>query len=164
MIELLARLARPWADVYAQSSALQTTLTFLHLAGIFLGGGFAIATDRETFVAAVARASGQMRHLAHLHTIHRPVMFGIGLALGSGFLLFAADIETFARSGVFWLKMLLLALLLANGWLLSHTETTMRLTTPDSPALWARLRLISSISVGLWLALILAGTLLMTQA
>ena len=42
MIELLARLARPWADVYAQSSALQTTLTFLHLAGIFLGGGFAI--------------------------------------------------------------------------------------------------------------------------
>lgn len=95
---------------------------------------------------------------------HRPVMLGIGLALGSGFLLFAADIGTFARSGVFWLKMLVLALLLANGYVLSRTETTMRLTTPDSPALWARLRLISGISVGLWLALILAGTLLMTQA
>jgi hypothetical protein len=162
MIELLARLARPWADVYAQSSALQTTLTFLHLAGIFLGGGFAIATDRETFVALrVARLSGQIRHLAHLHTIHRPVLVGIVMALGSGFLLLAADVQTFARSPVFWVKMVLLGLLLANGYLLSRTETTLREGEPDSPVLWARLRYISGASIALWLGLILAGTVLM---
>ncbi len=163
IVEGLARLAHPWASLYNGHPAVQTTVTFLHLGGIFLGGGFAIATDRETFEAVRARISGQMRHLAHLHNIHRPVLVGIVMALGSGVLLFAADVETFARSWVFWVKMLLLALLLTNGHLLSRTETTMRESAPDSPALWARLRLISAASIVLWLALILAGTVLMSH-
>src|SRR5207237_1213496 len=94
----------------------QTTLTFLHLAGIFLGGGFAIATDRETFIAMAARVSGQIRHLQHLHTVHRPVMLGLVIANSSGFLLFLADIETLTRSWVFWVKMTLLTLLLVHGY------------------------------------------------
>jgi len=162
-VDLLARFAQPWASLYSDSPAVQTTLTFLHLAGIFLGGGFAIATDRETFIAMrAARLSGQIRHLAHLHTIHRPVLVGLVMALGSGFLLFAADIQTFGRSPVFWLKMVLLGLLLANGYLLSRTETALREGQPDSPALWARLRYISAASIALWLGLILAGTVLMS--
>jgi len=165
LVDQLARLAQPWASLYSNSPAVQTTVTFLHLAGIFLGGGFAIATDRETFIALrAARLSGQIRHLAHLHTIHRPVLVGLVMALGSGFLLFAADVETFARSSVFWLKMVLLGLLLANGYLLARTETALREGTPDSPALWARLRYISAASIGLWLGLILAGTVLMSSA
>ena len=99
LVDRLADLTQPWASLYNDSPALQTTVTFLHLAGIFLGGGFAIATDRETFIALrAARLSGQIRHLAHLHTIHRPVLVGLVLALSSGFLLWAADVETFARS------------------------------------------------------------------
>jgi hypothetical protein len=165
IVDQLARLAQPWATLYGDSPALQTAVTFLHVAGIFLGGGFAIATDRETFIAMrAARLSGQIRHLAHLHTIHRPVMVGLVIALGSGFLLFAADIETFARSPVFWVKMFLLALLLGNGYLLARTETALRTGEPDSPALWARLRYISVASIGLWLGLILAGTVLMSAA
>jgi len=165
LVDQLARLAQPWASLYSNSPAVQTTVTFLHLAGIFLGGGFAIATDRETFIALrAARLSGQIRHLAHLHTIHRPVLVGLVMALGSGFLLFAADVETFARSSVFWLKMVLLGLLLANGYILARTETALREGTPDSPALWARLRYISAASIGLWLGLILAGTVLMSSA
>ena len=164
VVEVLAGLARPWASLYNHSPTLQTVVTFLHLGGIFLGGGFAIATDRETFEAVRARVSGQMRHLAHLHNIHRPVLVGVVMALGSGVLLFAADIPTFARSWVFWVKMTLLALLLLNGYLLSRTETTLRQTAPDSPVLWARLRLISTASMVLWLALILAGTILLNQA
>jgi hypothetical protein len=157
----LADLLRPWATLYSHSPTVQTAVTFLHLGGIFLGGGFAIATDRETFAAVQARLSGQMRHLAHLHNVHRPVLVGLVMAIGSGVLLFAADVETFARSWVFWTKMTLLALLLTNGYLLSRTERSLRLTTPDSPVLWARLRMISAASIALWLALILAGTLLM---
>jgi hypothetical protein len=165
VVDQVARLAEPWASLYGDSSAVQTAVTFLHVAGIFLGGGFAIATDRETFLTMRdARLSGQIRHLAHLHTIHRPVLLGLVTALGSGFLLLAADVQTFARSGVFWVKMFLLALLLANGYLLARTETALRQGQPDSPALWARLRYISVASVVLWLGLILAGTVLMSSA
>ena len=165
LVDRVANLTQPWASLYNDSPALQTTITFLHLAGIFLGGGFAIASDRETFIALrAARLSGQIRHLAHLHTIHRPVLLGLVIALGSGFLLFAADIQTFARSPVFWVKMFLLGLLLANGYLLSRTETALRGGQPDSPVLWARLRYVSAASIALWLGLILAGTVLMSSA
>src|SRR6185437_11779227 len=51
LVDQLARLAQPWASLYGDSVALQTGITFLHVAGIFLGGGFAIATDRETLMA-----------------------------------------------------------------------------------------------------------------
>src|SRR5881398_2496675 len=114
VVDGLTRVLEPWSSLYRNNPAVQTTLTFLHLAGIFLGGGFAIATDRETFIAVAARLSGQIRHLQHLHTIHRPVILGLVIAISSGFLLFLADIETFARSWVFWVKMTLLALLLAK--------------------------------------------------
>jgi hypothetical protein len=75
LVDQLARVAHPWASLYGDSTALQTTITFLHGAGTFLGGGFAIATDRETFIAMrAARLWGQIGHLAHLHTVHRPVL------------------------------------------------------------------------------------------
>jgi len=164
LVDALARLADPWASLYNDSPRLQTAVTFVHLAGIFLGGGFAIATDRETLMAMNARITGQMRHLAHLHTVHRPVLLGLTLAFASGFLLLAADVQTFARSPIFWTKMLLLTLLLANGYLLSRTETALRRGQIDSPNLWARLGYISYASLALWLALILAGTLLVNQA
>src|SRR5215207_1764328 len=157
VVDALSRLAHPWASLYNDSPALQTVVTFL-------GGGFAIATDRETLLAMNARLTGQMRHLEHLHSIHRPVLLGLILALASGFLLFAADVETFARSPIFWVKMLLLAFLLANGYLLSRTEAALRTGQVDAPNLWARLGYISYASMALWLAVILAGTLLINQA
>lgn len=160
-MDVLTRLAQPWATLYADHSWLQTTTLFLHLSGIFLGGGFAIATDRDTFIAVrAARLSGQIRHLGRIRTIHKPVMFGLTLALGSGFLLFAADLEHYSASAVFWLKMVLLAALLANGFVLKHTEEALNAGRQDSPKLWGRLWKISASSLALWLAVILAGTLL----
>jgi hypothetical protein len=160
----LAQLAQPWATYYADHGWLQTTLLFAHLSAIFLGGGFAMATDRDTFIAVrAARLSGQIRHLGRLRTIHKPVILGLVLALGSGFLLFAADIEHFSGSAVFWVKMALLAALLANGFLLKRTEETLNTGRQDSPQLWARLWKISAASMALWLAVILMGTLLTAQ-
>lgn len=165
LVDQFARLAHPWASLYNDHPAVQTGVTFLHVAGIFLGGGFAIATDRETLmVMQAARLSGQIRHLAHLHTIHRPVLVGLITALASGFLLFAADVETFARSPVFWVKMLLLAMLLVNGLILEKTETALREGALDSPKLWTRLSYVSAASIALWLGLILLGTVLMSHA
>ena len=157
----LADLAQPWATYYSDHAWLQTTLLFAHLAGMFLGGGFAIATDRDTFLAVrAARLSGQIRHLGRLRTIHKPVMFGLALALASGFLLFAADLDHYGGSAVFWVKMTLLAALLTNGYLLKRTEETLSTGKQDSPQLWGRLWKISLASLLLWLALILAGALL----
>lgn len=157
----IAGLLEPWATYYADHRWLQTTVLFVHLSGIFLGGGFAIATDRDTFLAMrAARLSGQIRHLGRIRAIHKPVMLGLVLALGSGFLLYTADIEHFSGSVVFWLKMVLLAALLTNGYLLKRTEEALNAGEPDSPLLWGRLWKISMASMLLWLAVILAGTLL----
>jgi hypothetical protein len=84
----------------------------------------------------------------------------LALALGSGFLLFAADLEHYSDSAVFWVKMLLLGALLANGLLLKRTEEALNAGQPDSPKLWGRLWKISASSLALWLAVILAGVLL----
>lgn len=160
-VDVFSRLVQPWASLYSDHTWIQNSLVFLHLAGIFLGGGFAIATDRDTFIAVrSARLSGQIRHLGRMRTIHKPVMFGLALALGSGFLLFAADLEHYAGSGVFWIKMALLAALLTNGFVLKRTEESLNSGQPDSPKLWDRLWKISVSSLVLWLAVILAGTLL----
>jgi hypothetical protein len=87
-------------------------------------------------------------------------MFGLALALASGFLLFAADLEHYSGSAVFWVKMTLLAALLTNGYLLKRTEETLSTGKQDSPHLWGRLWKISLASLLLWLAVILAGALL----
>jgi hypothetical protein len=157
----LAGLVEPWATYYADHAWLQTCLLFTHLAGIFLGGGFAMATDRDTFIAMrAARLSGQIRHLGRIRSVHKPVILGLVLALGSGFLLFTADLDHFSGSAVFWLKMALLTALLGNGFLLKRTEEALNAGQPDSPKLWGRLYWISMASMGLWLAVILAGTVL----
>jgi hypothetical protein len=150
-----------WAIYYADHRWLQTSLLFVHLAGIFLGGGFAIATDRDTFIALrAARLSGQIRHLGRIRSIHKPVMLGLVLALASGVLLYAADVGHFSRSAIFWVKMALLAALLTNGFLLKRTEEALNSGQPDSPELWNRLWMISLASMVLWLAVILAGAVL----
>jgi len=160
-LDVLTRMAQPWATLYSDHTWIQNSLLFMHLAGIFLGGGFAIATDRDTFIAVRnARLSGQIRHLGRMRTIHKPVMFGLALALGSGFLMYAADLEHYSSSPVFWLKMGLLAALLTNGFVLKRTEDALNAGQPDSPKLWDRLWKISVSSLVLWLAVILAGTLL----
>jgi len=157
----LAGLVQPWATFYADHTLLQTGLLYLHLSAIFLGGGFAIATDRDTFMAMrSARQSGLIRQLGRLQTIHKPVMLGLILALASGFLLYAADIQHYSGSVVFWLKMVLLGALLTNGFVLKRTEGALNAGDIDSPVLWGRLRKISIASMVLWLAVILAGTLL----
>lgn len=82
-VEGFASLVQPWASFYSDHRWLQTTLIFVHLSGIFLGGGFAIAADRDTFIAMQnARLSGQIRHLGKIRSIHKPIMLGPGARFG----------------------------------------------------------------------------------
>ena len=49
--EALVSLFQPWNDFYAHSKLAETIVTFLHVGGVLLGGGLAIAADRGTLRA-----------------------------------------------------------------------------------------------------------------
>jgi hypothetical protein len=81
-------------------------------------------------------------------------------------LLALSDVKTFATSVVYWTKMGLVALLLANGLLLRGTERELRAgsllsqSTPPGKKLWSRLRFAAAASMTLWTAIVLAGVIL----
>ncbi len=143
-----------WASVYANHAAIRTSVTFLHIAGLIGGGGCAIAADRATLIAARQGHEARRFHLGALHTTHRIVLFGLVLVIISGVLLFAADLDTFLHSRLFWLKMTLVALLFINGGVLLEAERRARL---GNDAAWTALRATAVLSLVLWFLTTLAG-------
>lgn len=159
-LDHLVRIAEPWAALFGDSPTLQTATTFAHFSGLLLGGGFAIAADGATIRAARRIDRKRRLQLARIHAIHLVVLAGLALTLVSGMLMFAADLETFAASGVFWTKMGVVFLLLANGGVMARTESSLRAGTTPPDAGWRRMRLTAISSFILWFAAVLAGTLL----
>jgi hypothetical protein len=96
-----------------------------------------------------------LRHLSELRAIHRPVLAGLALTFFSGLLMLGADLEIYLDSRVFWVKMVLIGLLIANGYALRHTEALLRRGREGG---WGHLRTASVASSVLWLAVVLAGT------
>jgi hypothetical protein len=152
----------PWQSIYSNSKAVSSGITFVHLAGLLFAGGFAVAADRATLRAVRSTPEGRLHALNELDAVHRPVLAGLGVIFASGVLQFSADVETFATSPVYWTKMSLVALLLANGYTLKRTETILRARGGGEPhdPLWNRLRTSSMASAVLWAAIVLAGTIL----
>ncbi|MGE5760303.1 MAG: hypothetical protein ACM37V_08080 [Gemmatimonadota bacterium] len=146
-----------WTNFSRHTVAVGATLTYVHLVGILLGGGLAVATDRASLRLASASAPDWSQELAGLASVHRWVVAGLALIFASGFLLMSTELETFATSTVFWTKMGLVALLLGNGLLRMRAEATLR---QGGAAGWGRLRRTSVVSLVLWFLILLAGTLL----
>lgn len=162
--ESLVTALQPWADLYGGSTLLATVVTFVHVAALLLGGGVAVATDRGT-LRAIRRATAERgSHLEELGTVHRVVLLGLSLALLSGLLLFAADLESYFGSWIFWTKMGLVAALLANGLAMTRIERTLRAEGREAAhevAAWAKLRRSAVISLSLWFLITLLGVALM---
>jgi hypothetical protein len=156
----LIRLTEPWAQLYSAMPSVQTATTFAHFGGFLLGGGFAIAADGATIRAARRGHQKRRRQLASIHGVHRLVVVGLALTLASGLAMFAADIETLATSTIFWMKIALVAMLLANGGAMASIESALRAGTVEPEAGWDRLRRAAVRSLALWFAAVLAGTLL----
>lgn len=168
---LLARLAEavaPWQSLHADSAAVSSAVLFAHLGGLLIGGGLAVAADRATLRLGLPqagdgadRAADRARHAAELHALHRPVLAALSLMLGSGVLLALADVEGFATSRAFYVKLALVLLLLANGLRLQRAEQAVNATPADDAAAlgagWRRLRAASVASLVLWVATVLAG-------
>lgn len=159
LIHQLAAVVAPWADFYNASKVAQTAVTFGHFGGMMTAGGFALAADRSTLRAATGEDRERIAHLRELRSIH-PLVVGALVVTGtSGLLMFAADLDNLATSSVFWLKMSLIALLVINGYLMVRAERRLQLNPVDGPQ-WHRLKTASIASLGLWFAVVLAGSIL----
>ena len=171
--EALTQLVAPWSRYYGHSTATSTAITFLHLGALVVGGGLAIALDRGTLHpqadpdpaegAVAPHASLQRarrRHLVALRRAHRLVIPSLAIAMSTGIAMLAADVESYLPSRIFWLKMTLLVLLLANGALMGRTEAQLAVAGADEERHWRRLRHTAATSIALWLALTLAGVAL----
>lgn len=158
--DALAQLAAPWAKFYSHSKVASTVVTFLHIAPIVVGGGLGIAIDRSTLRLPHDDPGARERHLAELGSAHGLVLGALALSFVSGIALLAADLDTFLGSWVFWAKMALIVLLLANGAWMTRVEAALRRHGNATEDPWKRLRVAAITSLTLWLAVTFAGVVL----
>jgi hypothetical protein len=159
--EALARFFEPWSQLYSDSKLIPTVLVFAHIAALVFGGGLAVTLDRATLRAARGPAEFRWRQLDELAAAHRLVLIGLALSFVTGVLLFTTDLETYFVSWIYWTKMTLIVLLLANGYMMTRAESRIR-STPNAAddAGWNRLRRTAAISITLWFAIAFAGVAL----
>lgn len=158
--EFLVQLLKPWADFYSHSKTAVTIVQFVHIGGLLMGGGLAIAADRGTLRALRLAAHERHGHLRDLADVHRWVLSGLAAVVVSGLLLLAADIETFFGSWIFWVKMALVAVLLANGYRMTRTEAALQHGAAEDTAQWNKLHGVAVTSLGLWFVVALLGVAL----
>jgi uncharacterized membrane protein SirB2 len=165
LVPALAHVFEPWKSLYSNSKTVATIVTSLHLVALFVGGGLALGADRATLRAG-GDPEARARVLGELHGIHRPVLIALTVVFVSGIALAAADIETFVASPAFWVKLLLVALLVVNGAVLTRTERALRAApgAASAPSRWRRLRATAWLSLTLWVATVVAGTVLVNAA
>jgi cyanate permease len=156
---MLSRLLEWWAHLYSDSKVLSAAVTYLHLGGILVAGGFAIVTDRASVLLLREQEPDYQRELPRLAGVHTWVLGGLAVTAASGLLMLLADLHTYLTSLLFWTKMALIAALLANGWLRMRAENLLRDGMVSRRALFRRTSLVS---VGLWFAVLLAGAFLST--
>ena len=170
VVATLAHWFAPWQALYADSKVLETSVTSVHIVATLVGGGIAIAADRDTLRTDRNSAGPGPQALDELHATHRPVVIGLVFLFLSGFALAAADVKTFAASPVFVIKLVLVLLLCVNGGVLAHTEHLLRrrvfaeterpASRDPTPVLWRRLRAASWLSLTLWTCTAVAGAAL----
>ena len=154
---MLNSLLESWSALYSNHAALRTAIEFAHIGGLVAGGGCALTADLATMTAAREAASDQATELRLLKRTHAIVVLGLVALSVSGALLFAADVETYLYSRVFWLKMALIVLLLVNGGLRLRGERQVKRGVPGA---WGRLNIIAVASLVLWFLTTLAGAAL----
>jgi sterol desaturase/sphingolipid hydroxylase (fatty acid hydroxylase superfamily) len=155
--EFLVDASQSWARLYADSKVVSTGVIYVHLAGLLLGGGAAVAADRESLKAAREPEPARADHLAFLGTVHGIAVTGLAMLAASGAAMFLADLDTFWSARAFWIKMSLVVLLLANGLLMRQAEQ-LAPTVPERA--WRQLTATSIASLVLWFAILLASTIL----
>lgn len=159
-VDFLVNFVAPWASFYADHTAVATVVAFGHLAGLVLGGGRAVVADLFALRAPTAEAFIDQGRLRFLAASHRDVLIGLSLTAATGLLLLAADLEHHAASRLYWAKMALVGLLLANGTLLRRNEAGLAVRSDRA---WQATRRHAGISLACWFAIILLGKALVNS-
>lgn len=150
-----------WSSYYGDHQLTSVTIRFLHLAAIVIGGGTAIALDRQVLRALAADGVERRQLLGQLRGSHRIVVPSLVVLAITGVLMTASDLEVFLTSTLFRIKVLLIVLLVANGGLLLAAEAA---ATRSDGHEWGRMRLAAGASAVLWLAALFIGTWLTVGA
>jgi len=150
-----------WAAAYDAHRMLSVTVRYLHLAGLVVGGGTALAADRQILRAAGSAPAERPTTIAAVRASHRVVVPALAVVVVTGALLVASDLRTFLGSRLFWSKMSLVALLLLNGAGLLMAE---RAASRGRGHGWPWLVFTSAASLVLWLVILFLGVWLTAAA
>src|SRR5262245_37387924 len=131
MFSAISHVCETWSVIYSDSSFLRTLITFAHIAGLVVSGGYALSEDRA-ILSKTTRAHGTV-----VPSPHAIVIGGLAIVFASGVLLAAANLDSYLVSRAFWIKMFFVALLLANGAQVVRAE---RAVPADGERAWMRLR------------------------
>jgi hypothetical protein len=157
MIAALRDLATTWGSSYANHAALRTIIAFGHVGGLVAAGGASMVADREILSASRRRGQGGSAALRTINKTHRAVLAGLAVVIASGALLFAADLDAYLVSRLFWIKMALVVALMINGAILMRAERRVSNNLCDS---WGTLQWTAIASLSLWFLTTLIGTAL----
>ena len=160
----LVSLLEPWADFYGHSKAAETIVTFLHVGGLLLAGGFAIAADRATLRSLAEPIETRTAHLREIAEVHRWVLVGLTVIVLSGIALAASDLETFWGSWVYWVKMVFVVVLLSNGYVMTRAEQHLARDASEGSRGWRTLRRVAVTSLVLWFVITALGVALLNYA
>ncbi len=160
LIQTLAEAVKPWADFYAKSKPASLGVTYLHIAGVMIGGGFAMASDRAALRVSKGSTEDRAFILREFTFVHRPVIIALTVVVSSGVAMLLADVETFLGNPVYYVKMGLFAVLLVNGLLMQRNEKRLADDPSASNAAWGSFCGNAVASIVLWLSIALAGVLL----
>src|SRR2546429_9938930 len=99
----VSQLLAGWARLYGHTP-VSATLTYLHLVGILVGGGVAVAADRASLRLSPATPDWS-NELTRLAGVHRWVVAGLALIFASGVLMMLAELDSGATSLAVWSHM-----------------------------------------------------------
>jgi hypothetical protein len=163
IVETIAGVVQPWADFYSHSKVTSAAVIWVHLGALLTGGGLAIASDRVVLRLRGADVAERTRMLRDFATVHRPIVTALAVSVLSGLAMMLSDVKTFLVSPVYWTKMGLILLLLANGYGVMRSEQRLAADPVPANALWKRLSFGAVASITLWFSTMLAGVMLMND-
>ena len=106
-----------------------------------------MVADREILSAFKRRADEGAAGLRTVHKAHGIILGGLAVVIASGALLFAADLDAYLASRLFWIKMALVVALMINGAVLTRAEHLASNNRGDS---WGTLKWTAIASLCLW--------------